>query len=365
MRRRHTARRRRLPHLFSYPRGAACAFRKRKDVTAKKAFTLVELLVVIAIIGILIALLLPAIQASREAARRMQCRNNLKQIGLAWHSHIDAIKHLPYGGWGAVWTGDPDRGFGTLQPGGWIFNILPFMEYKTIHDMGKGMNDAAGNYTQAKKHALTMRDANAIEVFNCPTRRPAIAYPMPISGQVQNGYLSPMVARSDYAANQGDALPLEIYVFPPSLTGHFDWPISNTGDAIPPYNQSNNGINFMNAFLRPVDIIDGLSHTYMVGEKYLCPDFYRNGPDPADDWCMYCGDQNDTNRLCYNDSSGLCLPMRDRAGDGRLVVQFRQRRTRPVSTWSCATARCRASAMKSIPYCTPVWAIGKIGCRSI
>ena len=103
----------------------------------RSGFTLVELLVVITIIGILVALLLPAVQAAREAARRLQCANNVKQLALAALSHESAITFFPTGGWDKVWLGHPDRGFGKSQPGGWIYNVLPFIEQEALHDLAQ------------------------------------------------------------------------------------------------------------------------------------------------------------------------------------------------------------------------------------
>ncbi len=86
-------------------------------------FTLVELLVVIAIIGILVALLLPAVQAAREAGRRTQCTNNLKQMGLALHNHHDSLRRFPPGG-----DRSPVGGYGPS----WMVHILPYIEQNSL-----------------------------------------------------------------------------------------------------------------------------------------------------------------------------------------------------------------------------------------
>jgi len=102
----------------------------------RKAFTLIELLVVIAIIAVLIALLLPAVQAAREAARRMQCTNNMKQLALACHNHHDSLGRLPYGVFEPYAVANKDISIDAKNPFGpnWLIYILPYVEQTSLYN---------------------------------------------------------------------------------------------------------------------------------------------------------------------------------------------------------------------------------------
>ena len=135
-------------------------------------FTLVELLVVITIIGMLVGLLLPAVNMAREAGRRTICANNLNQLSTACLGHAQKLNFFPSGGWGSNWVGDPDSGTGANQPGGWIYQILPYMDQDTLHDLGKGGS------TTISSSASATRVSTALPVLYCPTRRAGQAYPV-------------------------------------------------------------------------------------------------------------------------------------------------------------------------------------------
>ena len=135
-------------------------------------FTLVELLVVITIIGILIALLLPAVQAAREAARLTQCENNLKQVSLAALNHEQVQGWLPSCGWSDYFVGDPNAGFGPLQPGGFLYNLLPYMEQMSLHDLSPNSPRSSVRFGQQSMQMVQ----TPVTAFTCPTaaaRRPA------------------------------------------------------------------------------------------------------------------------------------------------------------------------------------------------
>jgi len=253
----------------------------------------VELLVVITIIGILIALLLPAVQAAREAARRVQCQNNLKQLALAIIGHEEVLGHYPTGGWGWEWVGDPDRGFGLRQPGGWAFNILPYMEQQTLHDIGAGETD------EQKKISRMMLCGQPLSMHNCPSRRQALLFPIAYSGPYYVHKLNmssdiTMAARGDYAMNAGSQNRSQIPVFPYTLqqgdNPNYPWP--DVSD--------HNGISYQRSMIRVAQVSDGTSNTYLVGEKYLNPDDYLTGLDGSDNSNLMTGYENDQHRCTYS-----------------------------------------------------------------
>jgi prepilin-type N-terminal cleavage/methylation domain-containing protein/prepilin-type processing-associated H-X9-DG protein len=202
-------------------------FAYHRAVTVRRAFTLVELLVVIAIIGVLVALLLPAIQAAREAARRSQCKNNLKQIGLALHNYESTRRTFPPGYTSAATV---VNGPGTGPGWGWGAYILPHLEESSIQiDFKREITDPL--YDQVRTLTLP--------VFRCPSD--SVELPLfPVQGGSSNTLTQ--LAFSNYV---GVAGTYEVSVYPDEGTG----------------------VLFRNKSIAIKQITDGLSHTLMIGER--------------------------------------------------------------------------------------------------
>jgi prepilin-type N-terminal cleavage/methylation domain-containing protein len=231
-------------------------------LSRRHGFTLVELLVVIAIIGVLIALLLPAVQKTREAASRTTCANNLKQIGLAFMLHVDTYGALPTGGttYKAVRTwvdGEPANY--RSQAWSWGYQILPFIEQGNLY-YNPSDNLVAGT---------------PIKLYFCPTRRPPVA----LAGgpwDVHNGVPRAM---TDYAGNAGTS------------------PVG--GDGGGSYGAGTDGLVIKlgaTRFVELKDITDGTSNTLMVGEKHMNLAFVTTECQPDDNDGYVGGFQDDVVR---------------------------------------------------------------------
>jgi prepilin-type N-terminal cleavage/methylation domain-containing protein len=234
-----------------------------KNISIKTGFTLVELLVVIAIIGILISLLLPAVQAAREAARRMQCTNNFKQMGIAMHTYHDALKSFPSGYVTNAVTA-PVTEFGDDAPGwGWGALILPYMEQTALYDQLMSNKLSAwhtGNAEAVRRNIAT---------FLCPSD-PRSQELTDIEGDTEwqlltyndsGTFTNPdfvgrgiQFGRSSYVACNGTE---ESWLF-----GGTE--VTNGGDAL--VRQWADGAFFRNSRTTIGSITDGTSNTILLGE---------------------------------------------------------------------------------------------------
>ncbi|MDO4584744.1 MAG: DUF1559 domain-containing protein [Planctomycetia bacterium] len=264
-------------------------------------FTLVELLVVIAIIGMLVGLLLPAVQQAREAARQMQCNNHLRQMGLAALNLEATLQHLPSGGWVGYWVGDGDLGFGKKQPGGWAYSLLPFLEQQALWELGK---NGVEETDETQKTGAAQRAAVPVNVFYCPSRRPAQLFPY-TGDKLHN--MTPVVqtGKLDYAGNSGDGYQ----AMSSSLNTVAAGMAAAECDAI-----YQTGVIFQKSALSISEISDGTTQTYLFLEKYLATDFYQTGKGQGDDLTCWNGLDNDNCRRTQYTEKGEYRPLQDRSG---------------------------------------------------
>jgi prepilin-type N-terminal cleavage/methylation domain-containing protein/prepilin-type processing-associated H-X9-DG protein len=265
---------------------------------ARNAFTLIELLVVIAILIVLVGLLLPAIQSVREAANRAQCLNHLKQIGLGALNHEAAYQHFPSGGWGQDWLGEADRGNGKSQPGGWIYQLLDFIDQEKLRSWGAGLPRAELLRINAQMVGLPL------SIMNCPSRRERSVVENTTTRYLNAASLPSRIARGDYAANTGDLPNNEPLGFPSSLA-QGDNPAYWQSPS--PYWQSLtasardfHGVIFQRSEIKITHLARGTSNTYLAGEKYLNAASYFTQSDEGDDGSMLSGMDSCVQRCTAN-----------------------------------------------------------------
>jgi prepilin-type N-terminal cleavage/methylation domain-containing protein len=285
-----------------------------------RGFTLVELLVVITIIGILTSLLLPAVQSARESGRETQCKSNLRQLAQASLTSASTYGFYPGGGWGWGWFGEPSDssaglvqcGAGVGQPGGWIYNILPYVDQQNLHDL------QAGKSGQALAAAAYSMLSTPLAILNCPSRRPLATYPTWITAanmyrdasMGNSNSLAPQtVAKTDYAANAGDNDDPNSQPNWASTgsersynggTGPGSYTLGTGPAALNQFRtcaQLSNGVVYTGSMCSVDSVTDGISNTYLLGEKYLPPDDYTNGQDGGDNENAYMGWNEDIGRF--------------------------------------------------------------------
>jgi prepilin-type N-terminal cleavage/methylation domain-containing protein len=263
-----------------------------RPLTSRKGFTLVELLVVIAIIGILVALLLPAVQAAREAGRRTQCKDNLKNIGLACLNHADTLKAYPTGGEFfsplLEYYVDSDKAVSIPKQGmGWGFQILPYLEEDSVHGLTdqeqlgptviplyicpsrRGVVQVTGADEDTVVRVKTLTDYAG--VHPCTKRFDDELFPLDLTTEPDPGTVRNYFVKDSKGGSDRELQPHAVYdgviVRSPFKVNKYGAPGTVTGEFV-------EGVPFPT---KSSKITDGTSKTMMVSEKYIYFEAYAGG----------------------------------------------------------------------------------------
>lgn len=255
----------------------------RRPRLQRGGFTIIELLVTIGIISVLIALLLPAVQSARESARRTQCRNNVRQIATGLHNFHSQYGRFPGNGWGFAWMAEPGRAAGISQPAGWIYQLLPQVEQSALWLVGTSV------VASERRTALVELSQTSVSTFKCPSRPCDQKGPPSTVFQYRNMDQPTVVARTDYAINEGDF-----------ITGTPGGPpdLASGDDHAYPWKDVTNatGISWLRGAAAFRDITDGTSNVYLAGEKYVSTGGYHTAGDSGYDQTMFSGVDLDLSR---------------------------------------------------------------------
>ena len=226
------------------------------SLSRRNAFTLVELLVVIAIIGILVSLLLPAVQAARESARKLECINHLKQMGLGCQVHHDRLSSFPGGGthpWPSITMVGSNIAGPDDQEMGWPFQLLPYLEQDGIYQLARGRNS---DIVPAEVQQLV--GTIVVQWYFCPSRR------------------GPQQQDTRYLMDYASATPADR---PNSWDQYWYGQVHNS-NASRQFSGQYKGL-ITRARYSPVgrieDALDGVSNTMLIGEKWLNINNYEVG----------------------------------------------------------------------------------------
>ena len=380
------AARKTLAHVHDLSLGAVGSTER----SLRAGFSLVELMIVVTVIGILTAMLLPAVEHAREAARQSACSHNLARLADGMIRHEAALGYYPAAGWSPEWLGVADRPSDVSQPGGWAFNVLSYIDGRRVRDIaayssssttssgqgnGKGNTGTTGGGNDkaldaAIKAAYTSLATNSLGVFNCPSRRTsaptAVLSTLSFRTPASTLLTLTKATRSDYAANGGSTgvcpplskfvgraisqtvinqmnariKKIEICHCPPGNPengkthnlpyksifdeGHSNHPDDLLGGCETCYRPidetifnpasldegdawktspievrlalSDMGVPDLQdgmfqrmAVLRSGHAVDGMSGTYLLGEKYVAANKYQSGKDPGDQAVLFSG----------------------------------------------------------------------------